>query len=449
MAYLLKRKLVAGGDATDLMIDNINDLLSVGLCLRYKADPNTRVGHDPLIVWAYRHTQPPHTNSLIALLTLAGGRLTDRFTPITQPSIGGVPAPIPVDPLSPTNTPTPVEVSVVEWLVGNGYPIASRYQNEGIQHVLPPNQLAMLLLLLDRPTKGIPHSDFIRAIGDDVTGFEADPNTVVRDEQWMLLDMALSLEYHNPKTFQKTLPIRGCGYPTLNRLLILGVDTPEYQEMIMSCVDAGIEFDSHQVAILMRYPRAFIQRVEKGYDKSIWTKVCVQKANPNISRWQRLLAQSNLTTELACSATPKELSGYSDLYHVSYTEGGKTWQLPSVLYSMVLETRLNPATFAPVPESVLTAIRFRVKVMQGFRLTSHAITRDAAWKEMNVLESLWSVDTKRINVSQAVLDGCATERGRIELEHVLGKRGIRVMLRELTPSHAAATVTWIDQFARA
>ena len=431
-------------DATNAMIEFIekgrdqNTILFIALTVRFGADVHTRVGHLHILCWAWNllETNPSLRNSLMAMVIMHDSTMLKD-----QSGFDGV--------------------NVGDWLGTQGFPLSNDVP------IVPPEQHAMLMVLLDRYAP-IPHNLFIKALTDkSVDEFTVDTTHVVSDEPWMIMDMAWALHYYNAPVFRKVVGVVGCPYPTVNFLLLHGRENVEYQRMLVACVDAGIEFDMHQIALLMSYPEKVLATIRERYEKSLWEKACsTQSEGRGLRRWKNLLLAAGLPLDRACKLSEQVSSteyskqscsergdcgqsSYSDLYQVKYTdENGVGWRFPSTLYVSMLETRVNPANLKVLPNEVLETAAFRLRLLQNLGLSpANPITIEEALEQLHKPEKLFSSCSTSTpsgyQIPIRVRDKAGSLDGRRELEVMFEKQGIRIALVPLTASHCIATVLWV------
>lgn len=411
-------------DATNSMIELIekgrdqNTLLYVSLTVRFGADVHTRVGYLRVICWAWSLLDevPTIRNSIVALCIVSDLSVLKDDSGFTELTVG-------------------------DWLESQGFTLSN----------IPPEHMAMIRVLLDE-YEPISHELFIKALTDkSVEQFDVNTRSVVSNEPWMVMDMAWAVQYYNAPVFHKVVDMVGCPYPTLNILLLFGKDNVEYQRMLVACVDAGIEFDIHQIAILMAYPEKALQTIQERYEKPLWKKACsTQGAQRTLGKWNKLLLSAGLPLENTCSFTKTSNEEYSDLYQVKYRDNeGVWWRFPSTLYVSILETRVNPANLRTLPESVLETIAFRLKLLDSLGLSpASPITIEDALKQLHKPEKLFESHTPIPQASERLRKLSVRLEGRKELEMIMEKQGIRVMLSTLTPSHCIATILWIVDWYR-
>lgn len=285
-------------------------LISIALCLRFKADANMyvnapKLGTIHILGYVYNilggdkfndknyyssreednNTDENILNTIVLMLVAKGSRPS---LPMFDRKAGKIRDDTEISPTS---------VSVNEWFNEQGYVTILNRINIGdaseLQRIVDKESLAILSILLDMPIlmgRDYEYKDMLLAIrAFSVISFDKIPSSEVKVSlDYKSLDEAVT--YLNSMAFDKLIK-RGQtpSYVLINKILIgmrayrnIGriIAVQELERMLLSSIAIGTQLDQDQLEIISVMGKDLLDSVKKEYEQPYWRKIC---RSPNIT----------------------------------------------------------------------------------------------------------------------------------------------------------------------
>jgi len=250
-----------------------SNLVRIAYAIRYGADTNlyvdvSGVGKNfHILGYAYKVGKIYHDDYLntIILLLLVGG------SSLSKPAFKKKKTKIPNK-----------EITIAEWLEGDGYSLARQYIEDGYKNVAPQTGIDFVATLLDIPdlVKNPKNELIAKTIGENMLSKYKLSNEMVF---WDIKDMKWAVQYFNLPLFNYLLKLGIIPtYPMINNILIrAGIykNKNEFNaliEIIKLIIKNGIELDYEQLNLLHSLDENLFKEVKNIGNSPYWKKVCSQ-----------------------------------------------------------------------------------------------------------------------------------------------------------------------------
>lgn len=496
-------KFSINSTATKVLINAIattkdrNDLLRVGLALRYGGDPNAYVDVQGVAMgfhilgYTFLLSEGRNIalfNTLILILIAGGGALDKPAYKEDLKSLEKV-------------------QTIGEWLESEGYNLVENYR-DGYQKTVPPSTLDFINTILDRPQQVKNADSKLIAKAYSVKMLSKYKQTRMK-AKWDSYDMVMAVKLLNLPLFEflmnkGDLPT----YPMINNILLLAKEkkakSPEETkiavQMIESIVKMGIEMDEYQLDILNIIDENIHNKILEKGEEPYWKKVCQRKSNQReaplrLQRTAKTLDIEDDTLKGICKVLdsasktkrdqlstvlkkrrkdqfqsrnryPNELIGdgkiltchntlkkpgksfeeYSDIHASSYRDSdGNVWCFTSDYYPSLVEDQKNPHNGQKLPLTFIEELSIKWDILKdlGFKISEKPPTIDDAINE------IWEDD--KIGGKVVDEEGIIYKIGLSNPERLTPERannsfkqiGIEANINHLTGVHARVTSLWI------
>ncbi len=284
------------------------DLLPIGECLRYGANPNMYVeapglsNHIHILGYAFDKVRslPERTgypDTALALMIYAGA---DLNKPIFDPNFGGIRKES--DYYAPDSG-----RSTGQWIAQQGYPLVLEYQAEGLATKVPRRQIEVLSILMDyaaevdKSKTRQENNLYIKSLGEKLL-----PKlTPLKESNYYInLDLLDCINYLNAPAF-KYLVSSGLvpAFPVVNEILLLARSFKAQQylfamdamlEMLQATVSTGYDLTSDQRLLLTGVSDAFQTKKLTQEKQPYWEKACSSTSTEVPLRLLQLAAELNI-----------------------------------------------------------------------------------------------------------------------------------------------------------
>lgn len=286
-----------------------NDLLNIGICLRYGANPNMYIEssgiskHVHIIPYVYRTLLANKTgmdviDNVIALFILSGADLT---RPVFDPNLGGIRSEQEI--MSEERRQT-----VYQWMDNDGYNLIQIYRGGRYKTYFKMEQFRAFNILLDN-VEGPPvqkdlaiNAMILKALGDRLYPYLTLSDHGVLWSNTLLME---AVKYLNVPAFTYIVKAGYLPkYPDINLILVKARgyrssgDNDSYQavlQMIKVIVENGAELDMEQREMVLSISKELYDELVKVYKVPYWKKVC---SNPHQTEIPLRLRQLALTLNI-------------------------------------------------------------------------------------------------------------------------------------------------------
>lgn len=482
-----------------LQTSNSKDyLILIGLCLKagidinmYVSAPNFGIVHILGYIYLLQLLDPEITTIIIIMLIYKG---SNPSFPIYDNSGGKIKGGV-------ENIGTERNV----WHPSIGQWIKTNYPTSIINYISLPNEVLSVLgskssaeiaLLLDEPALiNLPLTNNDMKIA--IRCFDTKILTSIPDMTSNLINAVI---YYNSYAFNYLLEHdERTTYMLINEILIrmrqdrergFRIGFTELETMLLISIKTGTILDSEQFAIINSFGPDIIKNINDVYQQPYWKKACSQQPNDNLKRLAKVLGvKDNICQRLSelvmadqeelkkaafkrqqmriaadvgyinefiggnvpiiqirnISSLKHDLSEYNDLTIIYYRDTHDVvWGITYDLYDNILETRKNPYSLEPVPDTVIAKIELQKKLIKELdfdvNLTySQAIAMLSTNDKID--DSLSIKMVEKLKNSARYIDFDYLTKNQIEAG--LASVGVNANLRPLTNRHTLITMAYI------